>query len=54
MIFLTFAHQSGHHLGLVVGDKVLDLTAAWPTGGAAPRDVGLPQLVNALVKWLEG
>jgi hypothetical protein len=40
MIFLTFAHQSGHHLGLVVGDKVLDLTAAWPTGSTAPRDVG--------------
>jgi 2-keto-4-pentenoate hydratase/2-oxohepta-3-ene-1,7-dioic acid hydratase in catechol pathway len=40
MIFLTFAHQSGHHLGLVVGDKVLDLTGAWPTGSTAPRDVG--------------
>jgi 2-keto-4-pentenoate hydratase/2-oxohepta-3-ene-1,7-dioic acid hydratase in catechol pathway len=40
MIFLTFAHQSGHHLGLVVGDKVLDLTAAWPAGSAAPHDVG--------------
>jgi 2-keto-4-pentenoate hydratase/2-oxohepta-3-ene-1,7-dioic acid hydratase in catechol pathway len=40
MIFLTFAHQSGHHLGLVVGDKVLDLTAAWPAGSTAPRDVG--------------
>jgi 2-keto-4-pentenoate hydratase/2-oxohepta-3-ene-1,7-dioic acid hydratase in catechol pathway len=40
MIFLTFAHQSEHHLGLVVGDKVLDLTTAWPTGSTAPRDVG--------------
>jgi 2-keto-4-pentenoate hydratase/2-oxohepta-3-ene-1,7-dioic acid hydratase in catechol pathway len=41
MIFLTFAHQDGHHLGLVTGDQVLDLTAAWPAGTlTAPRDVG--------------
>src|SRR5882757_828570 len=40
MIFLTFAHQNAHRLGLVVGDKVLDLTGAWPAGSTAPRDVG--------------
>src|SRR4051812_37709265 len=40
MIFLTFAHDNAHHLGLVIGDKVLDLTAAWPAGSSAPRDVG--------------
>jgi 2-keto-4-pentenoate hydratase/2-oxohepta-3-ene-1,7-dioic acid hydratase in catechol pathway len=40
MIFLTFAHENAHRLGLLVGDKVLDLTGAWPAGSTAPRDVG--------------
>jgi 2-keto-4-pentenoate hydratase/2-oxohepta-3-ene-1,7-dioic acid hydratase in catechol pathway len=42
MIFLTFAAADGSHLGLLHGDDVLDLTAAWPSAGAvaAPRHVG--------------
>ncbi|CAN5402296.1 fumarylacetoacetate hydrolase family protein [soil metagenome] len=42
MIFLTFASADGPHLGLLTGDEVLDLTAAWPKAGtvAAPRHVG--------------
>jgi 2-keto-4-pentenoate hydratase/2-oxohepta-3-ene-1,7-dioic acid hydratase in catechol pathway len=42
MIFLTFAAADGSHLGLLTGDDVLDLTAAWPKSGAvvAPRHVG--------------
>lgn len=41
MIFLTFAAADGPHLGLVIGDNVLDLTKAWPDGKtAAPRHVG--------------
>ncbi len=42
MIFLTFAHQDGHRLGLVVGEQVLDVTGAWPASStiSAPRDVG--------------
>jgi 2-keto-4-pentenoate hydratase/2-oxohepta-3-ene-1,7-dioic acid hydratase in catechol pathway len=42
MIFLTFAHEAGHRLGLVVGAEVLDVTGGWPEDSmiAAPRDVG--------------
>ncbi|UZE50177.1 fumarylacetoacetate hydrolase family protein [Rhodopseudomonas sp. P2A-2r] len=42
MIFLTFAAADGSHLGLLTGDDVLDLTAAWPKSGAvvAPHHVG--------------
>ena len=42
MIFLTFAAADGPHLGLVLGEQVLDLTAAWPKAGkaSAPRHVG--------------
>lgn len=41
MMFLTFAGRDGHRLGLVLADKVLDLTASWPANSkiAAPRDV---------------
>jgi 2-keto-4-pentenoate hydratase/2-oxohepta-3-ene-1,7-dioic acid hydratase in catechol pathway len=40
MIFLTFEAAFGSHLGLVLGEQVLDLTAAWPSQDNAPRHVG--------------